>query len=304
MRETELRIGHLSTLYHTSLILMSRDVETELGARVGWRLFATGPAMLDAFDKKEVDLGYMGLPPAIIGISRGTKMKCVAGGHVEGTVLIATDDFRPLKEPQSVAEALRQFEGKTIAVPQRGCIHDVIMRSYTKGLSVAIKNFEWADFIPEAIERGEVEAAAGTPALAVAASIACGARIIVPPSKLWPYNPSYGIISSEELIRDNPRLLEGFLKLHEDTCNLIRNNPKMSAKIASATVGFVDEEFALKVYGISPRYCAGLPAEFIESTMSFIPAMLELGYIKKAQARREIFDLRFIKKIHPQPAHY
>ncbi len=300
----ELRIAHLSTLYHTSLILMSNDIGARLGVHVTWRLFGTGPAMLDAFDKGEVDLGYMGLPPAIIGISRGLRMKCIAGGHVEGTVLVARNGFKPLRERQSVAETLKQFEGKTIAVPQKGCIHDVIIRSYAKGLRVAIKNFEWADFIPEALERSEVEAAAGTPALAVAASIACGARIIVPPSKLWPYNPSYGIIASGELIKEHPHMLEQFLRLHEDACALIRNDPKRAARIASKTVDFVDEDFALRVFGISPRYCASLPAEYIKSTMACIPTMIELGYIRKAPAEKDIFDRSFITRVHPRPAHY
>ena len=40
-------------------------------------------------ENNELDIGYIGLPPAIIGIEQGVPIKCVAGGHVEGTILCA-----------------------------------------------------------------------------------------------------------------------------------------------------------------------------------------------------------------------
>ena len=60
---------------------------------IKWSLFPTGPAMMKAFESKEIDLGYIGLPPVMIGISKGIKIKCVAGGHVEGTVMVGTEQF-------------------------------------------------------------------------------------------------------------------------------------------------------------------------------------------------------------------
>jgi NitT/TauT family transport system substrate-binding protein len=58
----EIRIGYLSTLYHTSLILKGSDLAGELGVGISWRLFPTGPDMIDAFGRGELDLGYIGLP--------------------------------------------------------------------------------------------------------------------------------------------------------------------------------------------------------------------------------------------------
>ena len=83
-----LRIGHLSTFYHTAIILMADEkLQENLGVDVEWRLFGTGPSIVNAFEKGELDIAYVGLPPAIIGIDRGVEIKCVAGGHIEGTVI-------------------------------------------------------------------------------------------------------------------------------------------------------------------------------------------------------------------------
>ena len=86
MFETKkINIGHLSTLYHTSFILMGTDWLKKSGIQANWKLFASGPDIVKAFEKKEIDIGYIGLPPAIIGMDRGVPLVCVAGGHVEGS---------------------------------------------------------------------------------------------------------------------------------------------------------------------------------------------------------------------------
>jgi NitT/TauT family transport system substrate-binding protein len=83
-----IRIGYLSTAYHTSFILIGTNwIKKKMKAKVDWRLFSTGPEMIKAFMKGELDVSYIGLPPAMIGIDKGLAIKCIAGGHMEGTVL-------------------------------------------------------------------------------------------------------------------------------------------------------------------------------------------------------------------------
>jgi len=58
-----------------------------------------------------IDIGYVGLPPAIIGVERGCRLVCVAGGHIEGTVLIGRADVKALDQCATMAEFLAQFSG-------------------------------------------------------------------------------------------------------------------------------------------------------------------------------------------------
>jgi len=73
---------------------MCTDWLEKAGIQAKWELFASGPDIVKAFADNEIDIGYIGLPPAIIGIDRNVQIICVAGGHVEGTVLIARKDYR------------------------------------------------------------------------------------------------------------------------------------------------------------------------------------------------------------------
>ncbi len=76
----------------------------------------------------------------------------------------------------------------TIACPPGGSIHDVIIRNCIKNAGrdgeVTVKNYEWADMIPEEMADGNIEVAIGTPSLAVAAKRFCGAGAMLLGSRI------------------------------------------------------------------------------------------------------------------------
>lgn len=303
----QLRIGYLSTLYHTSHILKSEgSIDAGLGVEAQWRLFGTGPAMIEAFAQGELDLGYIGLPPAMIGISRGLPLKCIAGGHCEGTVMVGPADTGTAQNVQQRNDILAMFAGKKIGAPASGSIHDSIIRHLLHQQGVAgasVVNYPWADLIPQAISDGEIAAAVGTPPLAAVAQAWYGHSIIIPPGLLWPFNPSYGIIVHAGLLQER-ELLEGFIGLHEGACNCIRQQPVEAARILSRAAKVVDAAFVQKVLAVSPHYCAALPQPYRAATMAFVPVLRELGYSDRDISEREIFDLSFIGQVHPGPHHY
>jgi NitT/TauT family transport system substrate-binding protein len=194
----------LSTLSHTSIILKGSGlIEEELNLNASWRRFPNGPSMIEAFERRDFDLGYLAPPLAMIGICRGLGIRCVAGGHVDGTVLISPQSFQGAV---SSGDVLSQFVGRCIGTLRRGTIHDVIIRRLISqsGLSgkVEVRNFEYADFIIDAMDDGEIEGGCGTSPLAVLAKRQMESRILIPPSRMWPFNPSYGIVASNRFIQD------------------------------------------------------------------------------------------------------
>ena len=305
----KLRIGHLSTFYHTAIILMAEDVLTKtLGMDAKWKLFGTGPAIVDAFKRKELDLAYIGLPPAVIGISKGVEIVCVAGGHMEGTVIAGRKEFAGFPAQEDLGPILGQFRGRKIGVPGKGSIHDVILSEclerYGLAKKITVINFPWADQVTEAVVRGEVSAAVGTPALAVAIRRFAQGKILYPPSRLWPNNPSYGIMVDKDFLEREKKTVERFLMMHEDATSLIRNRPRLAARIISDFVGFIDDEFVMETLKVSPKYCARITDGFVASTMEFVKVLKKLGYIEREITSDEIFDTSLINRIHPTQDHY
>ncbi|WP_440952440.1 ABC transporter substrate-binding protein [Methanococcoides sp. FTZ1] len=301
----KLRIGHLSTMYHTSFILMGMDWLEKAGIEPEWKLFGGGPAIVRAFENDELDIGYIGLPPTMIGIDRGLDVRCIAGGHVEGTVMIATPEFHTLEECRNDQTLfLEQFKGHLIACPPSGSIHDVIIRNFIKeaGLEneIDVLNYEWADMIPEAIADGEIKVAVGTPSLAVVAKRYCDAKMVIPPEKLWPDNPSYGIVATSEMIENSPETLLKFIQLHEKACEFISENPEDASRLVAGTIEIIDADFVKEMYEVSPKYSAGISEEYISSTMRFVDVLKELGYISRRLEQKDIFDLRFVEELELQ----
>jgi len=306
----KIRIGFLSTIYHTSFILMfNRWIEEKLKVKAEWELHGTGPSIIEKFIQEKLDIGYIGLPPTLIGIDKGAAIKCIAGGHVEGTLMVAHNHYKSFTEVnRTVKPVLEQFKGKVIGVPRKGSIHDIILRNEIEKLGlkdlIQLKNYDISDFILVDMQDNVVDAAVGTPALAVLLNQQLNTKIVISPEDWWRYNPSYGIIVSEFLIDNYPELIESFVELHKDACKLLREKPKEVAKLIEKEVELLKENFILETIKVSPRYCAALPKEYVNSTMKFIKVLLKLGYMDKNLHQSEIFNFSFIRKIHPEKHHY
>ncbi len=305
----ELKIGHLSTFYHTAPLLIERGVLAErLGCETDWKFFGTGPAIVEAFEHSELDLAYIGLPPAMVGMDRGVDMKCIAGGHMEGTVIVGSAGCASYPEAATLEEVISQFKGGVIGVPGKGSIHDVILSNSLSrfGLTgdVEVINFPWADEIVDAMKDGTVQGAFGTPALAVAVERYAGGKLIYPAGLLWPHNPSYGILARTGFISEETDIAMRFLALHEEATAVFRDSPEQAADTIASMVGLVDSAYVLDTLGISPKYCAQLTQEYIDCTLEFAGAMKTLGYLQGDLTVERIFDRSLIEKVHPEGQHY
>ncbi|MGA9839685.1 MAG: ABC transporter substrate-binding protein [Thermoplasmata archaeon] len=302
-----LRIGYLSTFYHTSHLLRADRWAAE-GIEPEWTLEMTGPALVRSLAAGDLDVAYIGLTPATIAIARGVPLRCVAGGHEEGTVVIGDGRFRALRPDETDLDALlHEFEGVPVGIPAAGSIHDVIFRELLRehGLEgrVPIRNFPQADLITEALVDGSVGAGVGTPALAVAGRRYAEAHIVVPAAVLWPHNPSYGIVATDTA-RARPELLRAFLRAHEAATHLIRTAPREAARRTAEAVEVTDADYVEETYRVSPRYCAALPEEYVDATVRFLPVLERLGYLPRTVTAEEIFDRSLLAVTHPEPAHY
>ena len=286
-----------------------KGLEKDFNKELRWKLFGTGPAMIKAFQNKKLDIGYMGLPPAIIGIDKGVPIKCVAGGHVEGTIMIANKGYKTMANlDNDVSEVFSQFRGHAIGVPSKGSIHDVILNFYLKkyGLinEIEVKHYKQAEFIAIDMKKGILEGGVGTPALAVFSSTIFDSHLIIPPECLWKDNPSYGIFFHEDIIENEPEIVMKFLHHNKEASLILRESPSKAANIISKTFEILTEKYVSDVLKISPKYCIALSDGYIKSTMEFVRTLKDLGYIKKALKIKDIFDLTFVKKVHPEPEHY
>jgi NitT/TauT family transport system substrate-binding protein len=172
------------------------------------------------------------------------------------------------------------------------------------GQDIEVVNYPWADLVTEAVVKDEVAAAVGTPALAVAIRRFVRGRVLYPPSKLWPNNPSYGIVAARGFLEREQELVMKFLGLHEEAAEFIRKDPAEASRMIADFVAVVDREFVLETLRLSPKYCAKLTDDYIASTMRFVPVLKKLGYLGAEVGQDRIFSLELIERMHPGKDHY
>ena len=287
----------------------NKDLSNDFNMEIRWKLFGTGPAMVKAFQNKKLDIGYMGLPPAIIGIDKKVPIKCVAGGHVEGTIVIANKEYKTLAQLNNkLSDVFSQFKGHAIGVPSKGSIHDVILNFNLKKYSlledVEVKHYKQAEFIATDMQKGILAGGVGTPALAVFSSTIFDSHLIIPPEFLWKDNPSYGIFFHENIIDKEPEIVLKFLNHNKTASFMLRESPTKAAEIISTTFEILTREYVLAVLEISPKYCIALSEGYVKSTMEFVRTLKDLGYIKKDIRIKDIFDFKFVQEVHPESEHY
>ncbi|MCJ7649700.1 MAG: ABC transporter substrate-binding protein [Candidatus Lokiarchaeota archaeon] len=287
----------------------NKDLNNDLNMEIRWKLFGTGPSMVKAFQNKKLDIGYMGLPPAIIGIDKGVPIKCVAGGHVEGTIMVAHKELKTLAQLNNdLSNVFSHFKGHAVGVPSKGSIHDVILNFYLKKYSlledVEVKHYKQAEFIALDMQKGILKGGVGTPALAVFSSTIFDSHLIIPPEFLWKDNPSYGIFFHKDIIDKEPEIILKFLNYNKAASLLLRESPTRAAEIISTTFEILTESYVSAVLKISPKYCIALSEGYVKSTMEFVRTLKDLGYIKKNLKINDIFDFKFVQEVHPESEHY
>lgn len=303
----DVRIGFVPTFYNTAHLLIA-DPETpnRLGTDLDWKAYGNCGAIAEALKAGELDIAYTDITTTALAISQGVKLKCMAGGHMEGSVLFGNSALAGNATLTDIAAALGQLNSKTVGVTGYATTQHVTLLKFIKdqGLQITVKaDYAKSKALLDAIASGEVAAAIGTPDQAIGA-VRAGGKILCPPGLVWPQNPSYGIVVHPSYMPAGLPFMMKFLVLHLKAAELMRTMPSAVAKIISKNHDGIEEKFVLDVLALSPRYCIMISDEFLKSSMELVAAMHGLDLIPAALSQADIFDLNLISKIHPKKDHY
>lgn len=300
-----MKVGYLPSMCQSIYILKQYEtLERELGVdKVEYKRYESGPLITQAFAQGDADIGFMGVPPVMIGIDKGVPIKVIASTHSEGSSLIArTKKYKNLSELGSIESVLKQFEGKPIGAPGKGSIQDVIIRTELKkaGVNATIKNIQIASTLPALLNEGQIEAYVVWPPFEMEGVLKGYGDVVIPSDKLWPYNPCCAVVVTNKFEKEHPDVVQKLVELHNYASLFIMAHPEELADAANAELG-IDNATALASIEFSPKYCALPDERFINSTILFVNALKDLGYTTNNLTAEQIFDLKYIKKAHPGP---
>ena len=134
---TKVRFGWQPTL-NGSRYFIAHDAGlfSKNGVDVEQIKFLAGPPFFSAFESGSIDVGFMGTPPASIGIAQGVPMKIFAvENYASGSeALVVT--------PQSGIKTLQDLRGKRIAA-QRGTSGEYALLTALKSVGMTLKDIQY-----------------------------------------------------------------------------------------------------------------------------------------------------------------
>ncbi len=116
----EIRIaGQFGFVYAPLMIAEKHRIFQKYGFRPVWREYGSGAAVREALVAGEVDVGFMGIPPFLIGWDKGCPWKAAIGFGVVPVGLVTNSPS---------IKSLRDFgPNDKIAVPSPGSVQDILL---------------------------------------------------------------------------------------------------------------------------------------------------------------------------------
>jgi len=231
----------------------------EHSAKAEWKEFKHGPALLEAVNAKEVDVGYVGETPPVFAQAGGVNF-----------VYVATDPPAPLAEAivvrkDSPVRALADLKGKKVALNRGSNVHYLLVKAL-ESAKLSLKDIEVVYLAPgdarPAFETGKVDAwVIWDPFLAAAEQ--SGSRVLASGEHLVDNRLFY--VARREFAEQQPELLRTVLSEFKNLSDWESTHAEDSAKILAQSSGISYEALLVSekrhAYGILPITDAVLDAQ-------------------------------------------
>jgi len=246
--QTLIRAGHLPNVTHGQALLGRANGAFEKAlapqARVQWKAFNAGPAVIEALFAGELDIAYVGPSPAITAYvrSRGDALRVIAGAASGGAALVVRADSG-IHKPED-------FHGKRVASPQFGNTQDIALRDWLgkhglkpreRGGDVQITPIANPDQLTLFL-RKQLDAAWAPDPWAARLVHEAGGKLLVDERNEWPNGQfaSTLVIVGRKFLGQHPDLVKRWLEVHVDLTNSINANKaeakrQINAEIARET---------------------------------------------------------------------
>jgi NitT/TauT family transport system substrate-binding protein len=217
--------------------------------------FEAGPAEMDALAANQIDMGYVGVAPAVMAAARKIPLSIVSGVNLEGSGLVTGMDIN------SVAE----LKSKRIATPAPGSIQYVMF-----GMLLAGNNLGYND-----VELFPVVGGYG--------------KLLVDSKDIWPGHPCCVIVTGGDFGRSHDGTVASVIRAHRKAIDFIAANPAEAKAIAAKWTrldpAVIDNAFQ------RVKYTYSLNKDDIKRFVGEIISLGEKGAIKPIITANDVPDL-------------
>lgn len=309
-----IRVGHFPNLTHAQGLIghyLTRQnkgwFEKWLGenVEVQWFVYTTGPGAMEGILIDSLDLTYVGPTPTINAYlkSKGEEVRILCGACSGGSALLVQPDGRIKKAAD--------FRGKKIGTPGLGNTQDVAARVWLQSLGLRI-TLTGGDAFVIPVSTADQLALFKSRDLDAVWTIEpwvselmrkANAKIFLKESSLWPETDGMYLTtllaSSKKFLKTHPELAKKWVSAHVALTNWIQKNSDAARRMVNKEI---EQETRMKISEEMLRQ-AWRNLTFIYKPLElslyrYANDAYKIGFLKEKPDLKQIYDLRFLEKIH------
>ncbi len=191
--------------------------------------FDAGPAEMDALAAGQIDMGYVGMAPAVMAAARKIPLSIVSGVNLEGSGLVTDTDINSVSELKS----------RKIATPAPGSIQYVMF-----GMLLADNNLGYTDIelfpgtvkppdMPLSLQTGRIDGYFVWEPFVAKSVVGGYGKVLVESKDIWPGHPCCVIVAGGDFVQSHDSTVASVIRAHRKAVNFIATNPTEAKAIAS-----------------------------------------------------------------------
>src|SRR5450432_1365511 len=297
--ERELTVGFLPVTCHlTCPVTDYASKTTESGTNFNSRVFSDFPTVVSALEAKQIQATFMIVPLAMKLREQGVPVKICYLGHRDGSEVVVAKNSR--------VRSLLDLKGKKLAIPspysnQNFVIHKLMEDYGMKPEDIIFVVLPPPD-MPTSLASGSIDGYfVGEPFCAKAELDGIG-RVLYYARDIWPNFISCALVVHEDLIRDNPDVVEDLVRGIAQSGAWAETHRAEAAKLASPYYR-QDEKVLNYVLTADPHRVSYLQLTPTDEDLQQIQDMgYKMGLLTKKIPMRELIDRDFVpRNITPAP---
>ncbi|MDD5614811.1 MAG: ABC transporter substrate-binding protein [Candidatus Methanoperedens sp.] len=294
LKINEVRVGYQPSTHHIAeFIGMQKGwFAKETGVNFTDKEFIGGASEMEAMMAGELDMAYVGAVPAINAIEKGLKAKIVASANNEGSALVMKKDFNYTKPGD--------LTGKKIATLQPPSIQDTVFRvwlldSGIKPDDVDIKYMSGAEMLTS-LTSGAIDGFIWAEPGPTQAEMKGIGKIVLNSSQMW-MHPCCVVVVSDELIENNPDLVQKIVNTHVMAMDFIKTNESETINISANKLKISQEVLEKSLDSGRTKYNAD--PRLIESGIKrFSDDLVAIKVLTRQVNTSELFDFTFYDRVN------
>ena len=215
-------IGYLPTDHDAALFVANATgMYKKAGIEVNLYEYNNGGDLMSAMASGDLDVGYVGITPAIYSISKEVPVRIVAGAQNEGSGLLCHN---------SSIKSISDLKGKTVATPGEASVQSVLLKYDLKKNELNTTDIESpamkVSSMNDALKTGGIDAMLTYEPYVTISKEINNQTLVESSEDILPNHPCCVVVMNEKFLSEHTNKAKTILDIHKKATDKIKANPE------------------------------------------------------------------------------